>query len=170
MSFTTSMLVRATAVVAGGATAVAASPVAAAIGAGVAALGAVSLLTGTARPSTLLRIGEDAITTGAKKTARGAATGAMFVGVGLPHMVAKSTKNAVRSAKIEYSARQVASARKKLAKQLAALQSADAATLAALQHDQELIAARVAELTGTAPPVKVAKPRRAKKASTRAGR
>lgn len=151
MSFTTSMIIRATAVVAGGATAVAASPVAAAIGAGVAVLGAVSLLTGTARPSTLLRIGEDAV-------------------VAVPRGVARRTKNAVHSAKIEYSARQVASARKKLAKQLTALASADPSTIAALQHDQALIAARVAELTGTAPAVKVAKRAASKNSAPRAKR
>ena len=147
------LIARATAIVAGGTTAVMASPVAASIGAGVAVVGAVSLLTGTARPSTLLRIGEDAV-------------------VAVPKKVVRTTKNLAHSAKIEYSARQVASARKKLAKQLTALADADAATLAALQHDQELIAARVAELLGTpvAAPAPKRAARRAKNSAPRAKR
>lgn len=141
------IIARAAAVVAGGATAVAASPVAASIGAGVAVIGAVSLLTGTARPSTLLRIGEDAV-------------------VAVPKSVARGAKNLAHSAKVEYSARQIASARKKLAKQLALINEADPATLAALQHDQTLIAARVDQLMGTpkAAPKKPAAKRAARSA------
>lgn len=120
---------RIAAVAVGAGTAVAASPVAAAIGGGVAALGVASLLTGTARPSTLMRVTEDAV-------------------VSVPKSVARRTADIVHSAKIEYSARQIAAARRKLAKQLAYIQSADPDTLAALQHDQNLIAMRVAELTG----------------------
>ena len=147
------LIARVAAVAVGAGTAVAASPVAAAIGGGVAALGVVSLLTGTARPSTILRITEDAV-------------------VAVPRGVARRTASAVHSAKIEYSARQIASARTKLAKQLVTLQTADPDTLAALQRDQDLIAQRVAELTGAgvAPAPKPRKRAAAKNSAPRAKR
>lgn len=115
---------------------VSANPIGIAVG--IAGIASFALLRVGQRPSTLIRIGEDAV-------------------VGVAQGATNKTRSAARAVKREYTARKIARMQQELRAQAEALSAMTAGEVAVFAADQAAINARVAELLGAKPAAKKAK-------------